>query len=52
MLLVFILAIYVPGHFDPVTTNTSLMQLLKDTALMAGVLLIAASGDEPHPKSI
>ena len=46
MLLVFILTIHVPGLFDPATANTSLMQLLKDTSLMGGALLIAASGDE------
>lgn len=45
MLLIFILTIHVPGLFDNETAQTSLMQLLKDTALMGGALLIASSRD-------
>lgn len=45
MLLIFILTIHVPGLFDAETAQTSLMQLLKDTALMGGALLIASSSD-------
>jgi uncharacterized membrane protein len=45
LLLIFILTIHVPGMFDPATAKTSLMQLLKDTSLMGGALLIGGSSE-------
>jgi uncharacterized membrane protein len=45
LLLVFILTIHVPGLFDESSANVAMMQLLKDTALMGGAILIATLCD-------
>jgi uncharacterized membrane protein len=45
LLLVFILTIHVPGLFDEASANVAMMQLLKDTALMGGAILIATLCD-------
>ncbi len=42
LLLIFICTIHIPGLFEPVKANTALIELLKDTALMGGALMIAA----------
>jgi len=41
MLLIFILTIHIPQLFDPLKAQVAFMQLLKDTALMGGALMIA-----------
>ncbi|SDC23483.1 hypothetical protein [Williamwhitmania taraxaci] len=41
MLLIFILTIHIPQLFDPLKAQIAFMQLLKDTALMGGALMIA-----------
>lgn len=41
LLLIFIVSIHIPGLFDKATTTVSLIELLKDTALMGGSLMIA-----------
>jgi len=41
MLLIFILTIHIPQLFDPLKDQIAFMQLLKDTALMGGALMIA-----------
>ncbi len=41
MLLIFILTIHIPQLFDPLQAQIAFMQLLKDTALMGGALMIA-----------
>lgn len=45
LLLVFILTIHVPGLFDESSANVAMMQLLKDTSLMGGAILIATLCD-------
>jgi uncharacterized membrane protein len=46
MLLIFILFIHIPGLFEEgESANMALMQLLKDTSLMGGTLLIASVFD-------
>jgi uncharacterized membrane protein len=42
LLLIFILTIHIPQLFEPENAQIAFMQLLKDTALMGGALLIAA----------
>jgi len=44
LLLVFILSIHIPGLYSPDANhaNIALIQLLKDTALMGGAILLAA----------
>jgi uncharacterized membrane protein len=42
LLLIFILTIHIPQLFEPESAQIAFMQLLKDTALMGGALLIAA----------
>jgi len=47
MLLIFILTIHVPGLFEQdEQARMALMQLLKDTALMGGALVIASFYEE------
>jgi uncharacterized membrane protein len=41
LLLIFILTIHIPQLFDVATSKAALMQLLKDTALMGGAMMIA-----------
>ena len=41
MLFVFILTIHIPGLFDPKTAQTALIELLKDSGLMGGAIMIA-----------
>lgn len=41
MLLIFILTIHIPQLFDPLKAQVAFMQLLKDTALMGGAIMIA-----------
>ncbi len=41
MLLIFILTIHIPQLFDPSKVQVAFMQLLKDTALMGGAIMIA-----------
>ncbi len=41
MLLIFILTIHIPQLFEPLKAQVAFMQLLKDTALMGGALMIA-----------
>ena len=48
LLLIFILTIHIPGLFSPdlKTTQFALMELLKDTGLMGGALMIAVYYDK------
>ena len=41
LLLIFICTIHIPGLFEPVNANMAMIELLKDTALMGGALMIA-----------
>ena len=41
LLLIFILTIHIPQLFDPLKAQVAFMQLLKDTALMGGAIMIA-----------
>ena len=41
LLLIFILTIHIPGLFDPERWQFALIELLKDTSLMGGSLMIA-----------
>jgi putative oxidoreductase len=41
LLLIFICTIHVPGLFDSQTATLAMIELLKDTSLMGGSLLIA-----------
>jgi len=41
LLLIFILTIHIPGLFDPDKWQMALIELLKDTSLMGGSLMIA-----------
>ena len=41
LLLIFICTIHIPGLFEPALANTAMIELLKDTALLGGALLIA-----------
>lgn len=41
LLLIFICTIHIPGLFVPASANMALIELLKDTALMGGSLMIA-----------
>ena len=41
LLLIFIVSIHIPGLFHKATVTISLIELLKDTALMGGSLVIA-----------
>lgn len=42
LLLLFIITIHIPGLMDPKSYEIALLNLLKDTALMGGALMIAA----------
>ena len=41
LLLIFICTIHIPGLFDQATATIAMIELLKDTALMGGALVIA-----------
>jgi len=41
LLLTFILTIHIPGLFDPEKWKFALIELLKDTSLLGGSLMIA-----------
>jgi len=41
LLLIFICTIHIPGLFEPVNANMAMIELLKDTALMGGAVMIA-----------
>ena len=41
LLFIFICTIHIPGLFEPATASMALVELLKDTALMGGSLMIA-----------
>jgi putative oxidoreductase len=41
LLLVFICTIHIPGLFETAQASTALIELLKDTALLGGALMIA-----------
>ena len=41
LLLIFILTIHIPGLFDPEKWKFALIELLKDTSLLGGSLMIA-----------
>lgn len=41
MLFIFIITIHIPGLFNPETWQFALIELLKDTSLMGGSLMIA-----------
>jgi len=41
LLLIFILTIHIPGLFDPTNWQFALIELLKDTSLLGGSLMIA-----------
>ncbi|MEI7662328.1 MAG: DoxX family protein [Bacteroidota bacterium] len=41
LLLIFICTIHIPGLFEPVNANMAMIELLKDSALMGGALMIA-----------
>jgi uncharacterized membrane protein len=41
LLLIFILSIHIPGLFNPQFWRVALIELLKDTSLMGGSLMIA-----------
>jgi uncharacterized membrane protein YphA (DoxX/SURF4 family) len=41
LLLIFICTIHIPGLFDPTSANLALIELLKDTSLLGGSLMIA-----------
>ena len=43
LLLVFILAIHIPNLFDPASHMDGMINLLKDTSLMGGSILIAGA---------
>lgn len=42
LLFIFILTIHIPQLFDPSSAKIAFMELLKDTALMGGALIIAS----------
>jgi len=42
LLLIFICTIHIPGLFDQANSVIALIELLKDTALMGGALMIAS----------
>lgn len=46
MLLVFILSIHIPQLLEPENAKFAFMQLLKDTSLMGGALMIASMAKE------
>ena len=48
LLLIFICTIHIPGLFEPAGANMALIELLKDTALMGGALMIAGIYKEEY----
>jgi putative oxidoreductase len=46
MLLIFILSIHIPGLFNPQSWRVAFIELLKDTSLMGGSLMIAGMVQE------
>jgi len=48
LLLIFICTIHIPGLFEGATANMALIELLKDTALMGGALMIAGMYKEEN----
>ena len=48
LLLIFICTIHIPGLFEPVNANMALIELLKDSALMGGALMIAGMYKEEN----
>jgi len=50
LLLIFILSIHIPGLFNPQTWRVAFIELLKDTSLMGGSLLIAGMVHENENK--
>ncbi|NWJ50976.1 MAG: DoxX family protein [Bacteroidetes bacterium] len=51
LLLLFIITIHIPGLFDPKQFELALIELLKDTGLMGGALMIAAYYRTQNAKS-
>jgi putative oxidoreductase len=49
LLLIFICTIHIPGLFEPATANMAFIELLKDSALMGGSLMIAGIYKEEKP---
>ncbi len=45
MLIIFVLTLHLPGVFDEATRQMSMPQLLKDTALAGGALILADKYD-------
>lgn len=52
LLLIFILTIHIPQLFDPSKAQFAFLELLKDTALMGGALLIASIYKEEKTQEI
>ena len=52
LLLIFILTIHIPQLFEPSKAQFAFMELLKDTALMGGALLIASIYKEEKTQDI
>ncbi len=52
LLLIFILTIHIPQLFEPSKAQIAFMELLKDTALMGGALLIASIYKEEKTQEI
>ncbi|MEI6750559.1 MAG: DoxX family protein [Bacteroidota bacterium] len=50
LLFIFIITIHIPGLFDPQQWQVALIELLKDTSLMGGSLLIAGIVREDKQK--
>ena len=50
MLLIFILSIHIPGLFNPQSWRVAFIELLKDTSLMGGSLMIAGMVQENENK--
>ena len=48
LLLIFICTIHIPGLFMETTANMAMIELLKDTSLMGGSLMIAGIYKEDH----
>lgn len=52
LLLIFILTIHIPALFDPEKWRFALIELLKDTSLLGGSLMIAGVAFERENKNI
>ena len=46
LLIIFILFIHIPNLFDPATRTIAVIELMKDTALLGGSLMIAGMTQE------